>query len=79
MNMALGLRKVIKGDFTAMNVGQLKQLLENVDDDKTIRVWVELENSDGVSYLSARRLVGITDEEDFCCLCALFEQTEESD
>lgn len=79
MNMALELKKVIKGDFVAMNVGQLKELLENVDNDKTIRVWVELENSDGVSYLSARRLVGITDEEDFCCLCALFEKTEESD
>lgn len=59
-------------DFTDVNVGQLKQLLETIDDDKEIRVWVEEENDDGVKYLSGRRLIGLSDEEDRCCLCAAF-------
>lgn len=59
-------------EFVAMNVGQLKDLLSDVDDDKPIRVWVEQRNKDDAIYLEGRKLAGITDEEDMCCLCAMF-------
>lgn len=59
------------GEYVAMNVGQLKQLINDVDDDKPIRVWVECKNKDGVTYLEGRKLAGVLDEEDMCCLCAL--------
>jgi hypothetical protein len=66
-----------KSNFVNINVGQLKQLIEDVDDDKEIRVWCEMKNKDNTTYLSGRRLTGITDEDDYCCLCALLYQTED--
>lgn len=58
--------------YVAMNVGQLKALIEDVDDDKEIRVWVEEKNEDGTIYLSGRKLIGVADEDEYCCLCAGF-------
>lgn len=63
--------------YIPLNVGQLKQLLEDVDDDKMIRVWVECRNKDGAAYLEGRKLAGITDEEDLCCLCAMYYRDDE--
>ena len=60
------------GQYVPMNVGQLKQLIEDVDDDKLIRVWVECKNKDDVTYLEGRKLAGVLDEEDRLCLCALY-------
>ena len=64
-------------DFATVTVGQLKQLLDGVDDDKEVRIWCEEKNDDGVIYLSGRRLIGVTDEEDRCCLCAAFYEVKE--
>lgn len=63
-------------EYSTLNVGQLRELIADVDDDKEIRVWCEEVNDDGVSYLSGRRLIGITDEEDMCTFCAARYVTE---
>lgn len=65
--------------FATITVGQLKRLLDPVDDDKEIRVWCEELTPEGVKYLSGRRLIGLTDEEDLCTLCAVHYATEESE
>lgn len=66
--------------FVAMNMGQLRELTKDVDDDKEIRIWVEMKNNDGAIYLEGRRLIGLTDEQDYCCFCAgYYPQTEESE
>ena len=60
-------------NYTSLNVKQLKQLLEDIDDDsQEIRVWVEKVNSDGNTFLEGRRLCGVVDDpnDKYCCLVA---------
>ena len=65
--------------YATLTVGQLVQLLDGVEDkDKEIRVWCEEINCDGASYLSGRRLIGMTDEDDLCTLCAVHYHQEET-
>lgn len=59
-------------EYVTLNVGQLKQLLDNHDDNQEIRVWSEETNDDGVTYLSGRRLIGVADDNGFCCLMAAY-------
>ena len=64
-------------EYVAMNVGQLKQLIADVDDTKPIRVWVECKNKDNVTYLEGRKLAGVLEENDKFCLCAMFYEEGE--
>lgn len=58
--------------YIPMNVGQLKELLDPLDDEKPIRVWVECKNKDDNIYLEGRKLAGLAEEEDRVCLCAMY-------
>lgn len=65
--------------YATVKVGQLKQLIEDVDDEQEIRVWVEMQHevptengSEQVMTLEGRRLIGVNDNpnDPFCCLVA---------
>lgn len=59
-------------DCSSITVGDLKYLLDGVDDDKEIRVWAEQKNEDNKSYLSGRRLVSGSEDGNYYCLVAAF-------
>lgn len=67
--------------YASITVNQLKQLLEDCNEDKEIRVWVERINDDGNLFLEGRRLIGVTDDpnDKYCCLVAglYYEEGEE--
>lgn len=64
-------------NMVPLTVGQLKTLLADVDDEQEIRVWVERTNEDGIRFFEGRKLVGIADEEKYCCLCAALYSPED--
>lgn len=58
--------------YASINVGQLKQMLDGVDEDKEIRIWVEMQHDESI-LLEGRRLIGIRDdpyEQKYLCLVA---------
>lgn len=66
--------------YASITVNQLKQLLEDCNEDKEIRIWVERTNEDGNIFLEGRRLIGVTDDpnDKYCCLVAgLYYEEEE--
>ena len=67
--------------YASITVNQLKQLLEDCNEDKEIRIWVERTNEDGNIFLEGRRLIGVTDDpnDKYCCLVAglYYEEQEE--
>ena len=67
--------------YASITVNQLKQLLEDCNEDKEIRIWVERTNEDGNTFLEGRRLIGVTDDpnDKYCCLVAglYYEEEEE--
>ena len=67
--------------YASITVNQLKQLLDDCNEDKEIRVWVERTNEDGNLFLEGRRLIGVTDDpnDKYCCLVAglYYEEEEE--
>ena len=65
--------------YATLTIKQLQQLIENCDEDKEIRVWVEEKNEDDVSYLSGRRLIGVQENpnDSFISFVAAFYKTEE--
>lgn len=66
--------------YATLSVSQLKKLLENADDDKEIRVWVEMRHGDVVA-LEGRRLVGVVDDpnDQFLCIIAGYYNNEEEE
>lgn len=62
--------------YATVNVGQLKQLLDGVDDEKEVRVWTEM-NWEGTIMLEGRRLIGVRedpyDERYFCLIAGYYE------
>ena len=67
-------------EYATLSVSQLKKLLENADDDKEIRVWVEMKHGDSVA-LEGRRLVGVIDDpnDKFLCIVAGYYHNEEEE
>ena len=61
-------------NYSSLNGEQLKQLLDDSDTEKEIRVWVEMKNEDGNTYLEGRRLVGVVDDpnDQYLCIVAGF-------
>lgn len=61
--------------YATLTVKQLKQLIEDSDDDKEIRVWVEFER-DGIIVLEGRRLIGVNEGhfDEYLCLVAGYEE-----
>lgn len=51
-------------NYASLTVAQLKKILQNADEDKEIRVWVEFQNKDGNTYLQGRQLYGIMESPD---------------
>lgn len=67
-------------NYSSLNVKQLKQLLEDVNDSQEVRIWVEMENNDGNTYLEGRRLCGTIDDphdEYLCIVAGLYREEEE--
>lgn len=69
------------GHYTTLTLKQLKQLVENCDEDKEIRVWVEMRNKDDSLYLEGRRLIGIQENpnDPFVSFVAGYYQNEEEE
>lgn len=67
--------------YASITVNQLKQLLEDCNEDKEIRIWVERTNEDGNTFLEGRRLIGVTDDpnDKYCCLVAGLYYEEEKE
>ncbi len=69
--------------YASITVNQLKTLLNDCDDEKEIRIWVEKQNEDGAIFLEGRRLIGVTDNpnDKYCCLVAglYWEEEEEKE
>ena len=65
-------------EMTQLTVKQLKTLLEPCNDDHKIRVWTEMRNDNDEVYLEGRKLCGVVDEDDSCCLCAMLYKEGES-
>lgn len=65
--------------YATLTIKQLNQLIENCDEDKEIRVWIEEKNEDGASYLSGRRLIGVQENpnDPFVSFVAAFYETKE--
>ena len=65
--------------YTTLKVSQLVKLLEDVDQDKEIRVWCEmnLPGSENI-FLEGRRLIGVSEDpnDDFVCLTAVHYEVE---
>lgn len=66
-------------NYATLTIKQLKQLIENCDEDKEIRVWAEEKNEDDARYLSGRRLIGIQENpnDSFVSFVAAFYEIEE--
>ena len=66
--------------YATLSVSQLKKLLENADDDKEIRFWVEMRQGDVVA-LEGRRLVGVVDDpnDQFLCIIVGYYNNEEEE
>ena len=67
-------------DYASINVGQLKQLIEDIDDDREIRIWVEKEVNEQI-VLEGRRLIGVMDDpnDKYACLVAGYYKNEEQE
>lgn len=63
--------------YIPLTAGQLKELLEGIDDEKPIRIWVECKNDEDVSYFQGRKLAGLVDDGDYCCLVAMYYKEDE--
>lgn len=77
MNMVLA-QVSLMNDMTPLTVKQLKQLLESCNDDHKIRVWVEMDTEGKGVRLEGRKLCGVTDEDDICCLGAMLYEPGEA-
>lgn len=69
---------VLMKEMAQMTVKQLKQLLDSCDDDHKIRVWVEMKTDGEGIRLEGRKLCGVLDEDDLCCLCAMLYEPGEA-
>ena len=67
-------------NYSTLSVQQLKDLLKDVDGDREIRIWVEMEHNETIA-LEGRRAIGVLDDpnDPFCCIVAGYYQTEEEE
>lgn len=62
-------------DYASVNIGQLKKLIEDIDEDREIRVWVEMEHNEQIR-LEGRRIIGVMDDpnDKYACFVAGYYQ-----
>ena len=67
-------------DYSTITISQLKQLIENCDDDREIRIWVEMKKAESdPMYLEGRRLIGVMDDpnDEYVCFVAGYYRPED--
>ena len=67
-------------DYATIKVGQLKKLIEGVDEEKEVRVWVEMTSGDSI-LLEGRRLIGVMDDpnDKYLCLVGGYYKVEDDE
>lgn len=67
-------------NYVSITVGQLKRLIEDCDDDREIRVWVEMSKEKSI-VLEGRRLVGVIDDpnDKYVCFVAGYYSEDDSE
>lgn len=64
---------MISEKYVPLNVRQLKELIEDCDDESKIRIWVEMYKGDAM-ILEGRRLISVIDDpnDEYVCLIASY-------
>lgn len=69
-------------NYVSITVGQLKKLIKDCDDDREIRVWVEMAKGDcDTVVLEGRKLVGVIDDpnDKYVCFVAGYYSEDDSE